>query len=147
MRCSSAARRRVLLGLIAACALCVPTASWATPETLRRAISNIVCAPGDVLLSPVVATYTVVDNMRSINDSTGVRVAYAFPAVVWNTGIVVGIGVIREITGLLELFPGVGLFFSESDIDPLLAPVENSEALWEYENDAIYLRVGMLYTA
>lgn len=147
MRTSPIARRFAVLGAISAFALCLPSASSATPDTLKRAISNILCAPGDIVLSPVIATYTVVDNMRNIRDSTGVRVAYAFPSVAWNTGVVVGIGVIREITGLLELLPGVGLFFSESDIDPLLAPVENSEALWEYENDAILLRIGMLYTA
>ena len=142
------ARRRWMAGLFAATLLCsVASPASATSETLKRSIENIICAPLDVLLSPVVAMITLTDNMRYIDDSPGVQLAYPLPAAGWNTGLVAGIGVLRAIDGLLELIPGVFLFFSESDIDPLFAPVENSEALFEIDSPVILLRFGMKYTA
>lgn len=140
--------RRLAGGLFAATLLCaLPSPASATSETLKRSIESIICAPFDVLLSPVISVITITDNLRFIDDSPGVQIAYPLPAVGWNTGMVIGIGVIRGIDGLLEFIPGVLLFFSESDIDPLFAPVENSEALFEIDSPIILLRFGMKYTA
>lgn len=119
----------------------------ATSETLMRSIESIVCAPFDVLLSPVISVMTITENLRNIDDSPGVQLAYPLPAVGWNTGLVIGAGVLRGMDGLLEFIPGLFLFFSESDIDPLFAPVENSEALYELDTPVILLRFGMKYTA
>jgi hypothetical protein len=129
-----------------ALAFAAPPAA-ATPATLRRALSNIVCGPLDVALAPIVGPKMTVDNLRFIDDTPGVRAFWAVPGVIWNTGIEIGLGVIREMTGLIELGPGLLLFFSESDLDPLLAPVEDSEALVDYETPLIHFRFGMFYTA
>jgi len=137
------ARRRIAVTGLAACLLCaLPSVASATSDTLKRSIESIIGAPFDVLLSPVIAVVTITDNLRYVDDSPGVQIAYPLPAVAWNTGIVIGIGVIRGMDGLLEFIPGVMLFFSESDIDPLLAPVENSEALYEIDSPVILLRLG-----
>jgi hypothetical protein len=146
----SAARRRrgraaLLAGLGAALLAAAP--AQATPETLKRSISNILFGPFDVALAPVVAAKTVYDGVRFIDDSLAVRLFYPVPGVIWNTGIVAGVGVIREMTGLLELIPGLLLFFSKDDLDPLLAPAEDSDALVEIENDFLPIRFGVLYTA
>ena len=69
------------------------------------------------------------------------------PAMAWNTGIVAGVGALRMVDGILEFIPGWFLRSSESDIDPLFAPVENSEALYEFEWGYILLRIGMKYTS
>ena len=125
----------------------VASPASATSETLLRSIENIICSPFDVILSPVIGTMTVTDNMRYIDDSPGVQVAYPLPAAAWNTGIVAGTGVLRAVDGVLEFIPGLFLLFSESDIDALFAPVENSEALFEIDSPFILLRFGMKYTA
>ena len=141
-------RCRLAVGMFAATLLfAVASPASATSETLKRSIESIICAPFDILLSPVIAVMTITDNLRYIDDSPGVQIAYPLPSVGWNTGIIIGVAVIREIDGLLELIPGVMLFFSESDIDPLFAPVENSEALYEIDSPIILLRFGMKYTA
>ncbi len=119
----------------------------ATPATLKRALGNILFGPMDVLTAPIVGPKSAIDNIRFIDDTPGVRAFWALPGVVWNTGIVIGLGVIREMTGLIELGPGLLLFFSESDLDPLLAPVEDSDALVDYETPVIHVRFGMFYTA
>lgn len=135
-------------GLLVCALLQLPAApASATPETLRRALGNILCGPLDVLMAPIVGPKMTIDNIRFIDDTPGVRAFWALPGVVWNTGITIGLGVIREMTGLIELGPGLLLFFSESDLDPLLAPVEDSDALVDYETPVLHLRFGMFYTA
>jgi len=137
-----------MVGLFAALLLCgMSSPASATSETLKRSFENILCGPLDIILSPIVAVITLKDNLRYIDDSPGVQLAYPLPAAGWNTGIIVGVGVLRIMDGLLEVIPGVFLFFSESDIDPLFAPVENSEALYEIDSPVILLRFGMKYTA
>jgi len=141
-------RRRLVTGLSAAVLMfAVASPASATSETLLRSIESIICAPFDVILSPIIATMTLTENMRYIDDSHGVQVAYALPAAGWNTGIVAGVGVLRTVYGVLEFVPGLFLLFSESDIDALFAPVENSEALYEIDSPFILLRFGMKYTA
>ena len=41
---------------------------------------------------------------------------------------------IRSFTGALETAPGIVLFASESDVDALFNPVEDSGALFEWDN-------------
>jgi hypothetical protein len=140
-----AGRAALLAGLGAALLLAAP--AQASPETLKRSLGNILFAPLDVALAPVVGAKTVYDGVRFIDDSLGVRIFYPIPGVIWNTGIVAGIGVIREMTGLIELIPGLLLFFSKDDLDPLLDPAESADALVEIENDFLPIRFGLLYTA
>ena len=140
-----AGRAARLAGLGAALLAAAP--AQATPETLKRAVSNILFAPLDVALAPVVGAKTVYDGVRFIDDSLGVRIFYPIPGVIWNTGIVAGVGVIREMTGLIELIPGLLLFFSKDDLDPLLDPAESTDALVDIPNDFLPIRFGVLYTA
>jgi hypothetical protein len=51
-----------------------PSAVQASPETLRRAFGNLIQAPLDVALAPVVAARTLVNNLRDIDDTPAVRV-------------------------------------------------------------------------
>lgn len=93
--------------------------------------------PFDMLLAPVQAVNTVYRNLEDVDDSTGVRVAYAVPGVGWLTLLNFGCGMIRILTGTLEVVPGVLLFGSESDIEPLFDPVEDAGALFEWDNPLI----------
>jgi hypothetical protein len=119
---------------MAAGLLLAPAASEASPETLRRSVGNIVQAPIDVLLSPVVAARTLVTNLRDVDDTIPVRVVYAAPGYVWLTGVQVGASVLRGVAGALELVPGVFLMPFETDIDPLFDPADRGAALVELEN-------------
>jgi hypothetical protein len=126
--------------------LAAPPAS-ATPDTLKRSMGNILFAPFDVVLSPVVAGRIVYTNMRDIDDSQWVRIVYPLPGYVWTTGLQIGASVLREITGLIELLPGLGLVFFEADLDPLYAPVERGEALVDVETPVLNIKFGMNYTS
>ncbi len=132
-------------GLLAGALLLASPAS-ATPETLKRSVGNIIQAPIDMALSPVVATRTVYQNLRDIDDTVGVRIAYVVPGIAWNTGVQAMAAVIREITGLLELVPGLGLFFLDADLDPLYAPIERGNALVDVDTTFIHWKFGIDYT-
>ena len=113
----------------------LPASAQASPETLRRATGNIIQAPLDVFLAPIVAGRTLVGNLRDIDDTTAVRVFYAVPGYLWLTGVQVGAGVLRGVSGALELLPGIFLLPFETDIDPLFDPADRGAALVEWENE------------
>jgi hypothetical protein len=127
-------------------AFVAPGTAHATGETLKRATSNLLMAPLDIALSPIVAGKTIVTNMRDIDDSTAVRVTYAVPGYIFLTGVQAGAGVIRAVTGVLEFVPGIGLLFFDTDLDPLYDPVERGDALVDYDTRFLNVKFGIDYT-
>jgi len=111
-----------------------PAPAEASPEVIRRGFSNIICGPLDMILSPFVGGYTLAENIADIDDSTGVRIVYFLPGWIWLSGLNLGSGAIRTITGALEMVPGVLLYPFETDVDPLFDPVENAGAWVDWEN-------------
>jgi len=141
-------RARRPIALIASALLlaaAVPQSAMASPDTLRRSFSNILNGPFDMLLSPIVGGLTLARNIQEIDDSTGVRVAYAVPGWIWLTGLNFGSGGIRILTGALESVPGVLLFPFESDIDPLFDAVEDAGAMVEWDNPIIDIESPWVY--
>ena len=130
------------------------------PETLQRSVGNLVQAPLDILLAPVVAGRTLFQNLRDIDDTPAVRIFYALPGYAWLTGLHVGAGALRGITGALELLPGIFLLPFETDLGTLFDPAETGGALIEYDNpladvDALHyfplvtwhIKFGIRYTS
>lgn len=151
---------RVSAAAVAAALLALsPAPAAASPETLQRSIGNLLQAPLDILLAPVVAGRTLYQNLRDIDDTPAVRVVYALPGYAWLTGLHVGAGALRGIAGALELIPGIILLPLETDLDPLYDPAETGGALVELDNplaeiDSLYyvplitwnIKFGIRYT-
>ena len=117
----------------------------ASEETFKRAITNLLFGPLDCALSPIVGPRSVYRNLQDIDDSTGVRVVYAVPGVIWNTAFNIAGGVLRTFTGMLELGPGILLLPFEVDMDPLFAPPERADALIDEYYDDIPFKIGIDY--
>ena len=137
---------------LAACALAVAllgpvttAPAHASPDTMRRAVSNIVGGPMDMLLSPITGILTLARNIQDIEDSTAVRVVYVVPGWVWLTGLNFGAGGIRFFTGTLETLPGFFLFPFETDIDTLFDPVDDAGALIDYDNPLMWVENPWFY--
>lgn len=141
--------RRRLAAVLAFCALIalLPGAAGAGTETLKRSVGNMVQAPLDLALSPVVAGRSIYRNLQDIEDSTAVRIAYPLPGFVWNTMVQAGASLIRGITGILEFVPGLILLPFDSEMDPLFDPVERNEALVDYETPVLWIKFGIDYTS
>lgn len=119
----------------------------ASPETLKRAVSNALFGPADIALSPVMGPWTVYNGLRYQDDSPGVRWFYTVPGVIWNFGVQAAAGCLRTVAGLLELGPGLGLFFFETDLDPIYAPAERADAWVDRDTPVLYVKLGLDYVA
>jgi hypothetical protein len=141
--------RRVsgILGALAALLVGLVTAfpAHASPETLKRSVSNIIFGPFDIVFSPVVGSQTVYRNIQDIDDSMWVRVVYVVPGVVWNTTLTMGSGIIRCMTGLIEFVPGLGLLPFDADLDVLFAPAEKADALVDEDTPVLNIKFGVNY--
>ena len=138
--------RGALVAIALTLALGAASPAQAGPDVLKRSVGNILFAPIDMALSPFIAANTIYTNLRNVDDSLGVRVAYVPMGFAWNTGVQAMGAVVREITGLIELVPGIGLFFLDADMDPLLAPVERGNALMSVDSEIFPIKIGIDYT-
>jgi len=132
-----------------AVALLAALPATATTAVLRRAFENMPQGVGDVVLSPYTAGHTLYTNMTTIEDTLPVRIAYCVPGYVWNLMSNAGGGLIRSLTGVLELPTGLVLLFSDAEMEPLFDPAEDNEALitWDEYEDIYRVKTGISYTA
>jgi hypothetical protein len=134
--------------LVAALALGIATPSGATTDVIQRSFENMPQGITDALLSPVTAGQSVYNNLNTIEDTTGVRVAYTVPGYFWNVMCNFGGGLIRTITGVIELPTGLFLLFSDAEMEPLFDPVEDNEALISFDQfeDVYRVKTGISYS-
>ncbi|MEN8159249.1 MAG: hypothetical protein ABFS41_04160 [Myxococcota bacterium] len=142
-------RTTLLSGLLAATvALGVAAPAQATTDVLQRSFENMPQGILDSVLAPVTAGQSIYNNLQNIEDTPGVRIAYTVPGYLWNTMGNFGGGVIRTLTGVLELPTGIILLFTDAEVDALLHPVEANESLILYDEyeDIYRVKFGMHYT-
>lgn len=141
------AARLALVGAVLALVFVVSSPASASPRTLKRSVENLLLWPFDLVLSPVVAGKTVYTNLREIDDSNAVRVAYPIPGFAFLTFVQAGSATIRGVTGVIEFLPGLGLLFFETDLDPLFDPPAENDALVDFENPVFNFKFGVSYTS
>jgi hypothetical protein len=149
--------RRSTIGSVVLSTLCLfialplitlPQSATASSETFVRSVSNMTQGPFDVLLSPITAATGITQKLRDVEDHWAVRAFFVAPGYVWYTGVIIGGGVLRTITGSLELVPGIFLLPFEADMDTLFDPVERAPAMVELDTPCCYnLKFGLDYTS
>lgn len=117
----------------------------ASPETLKRSVTNLTMAPLDLVSAPVAAVWTIRRNLADVDDSRNVRLFYPAPGFVWVTMNHAGASVLRGVAGALEFLPGLGLVFFETDMSPLFPPAVDNEALVNYETPLLNVKFGLDY--
>ncbi len=139
--------RTWVLSVVVALLTALPAA--ATTDVLQRAFENMPQGVADAALAPYTAGQTLYNNMTTIEDTLPVRIAYIVPGYVWNFMSNFGGGVIRSITGVLELPTGLVLLFTDAEFEPLFDPAEDNEALITYDEyeDVYRVKMGISYTA
>jgi hypothetical protein len=120
----------------------------ATTDVLQRSFENMPQGLFDAVLSPYTAGRSIYNNMRTIQDTPGVRIAYVVPGYAWNVMCNFGGGLIRSLTGVMELPTGLVLLFSDAEMEPLFDPVEDNEAvvLFDQFEDVYRVKFGVNYT-
>jgi hypothetical protein len=123
----------------------VPSLGSASPATLQRSVQNILFAPVDLVLAPVVAGRAICENLATTDDSIAVKVVFLVPGFFWNTAVQLGASLVREVTGLIEVVPGLVLLPWEADLPVLFAPAEHGDAMLDVETGALHVRAGVNY--
>ncbi len=141
------ARRACALLAAVSLLLIAPLSAQAGVGTLTHSVSNILFAPLDILLAPVTAGKGEIEKLMDVEDTPGVRIAYAVPGYFFYTGVVMGAGVIRGFSGMLQFIPGVLLLPFETELDPLMDPVEKAPALVELDYEVFPVKFGIDYTS
>jgi len=120
----------------------------ATTSVIKRSFENMPQGVVDAVLSPVTAGTSVYNNLTTIEDTMPVRVAYAVPGYAWNVMCNFGGGIIRSLTGVLELPVGVVLLFTDADLEPLFDPAEDNEGLIVFDQfeDIYKVNTGIAYS-
>jgi hypothetical protein len=137
---------RLVAGLGLALVLVSPQPAHAGYETFKRSVGNILFAPLDLVLSPVTAGITEVNNLQNIEDTQLVQIFYAVPGYVWLTALNATASVLREATGLLELAPGIVLLaFPDQEMSPLFDPSERGNALVDQDTPVVNVKFGVDY--
>ena len=144
---SSSIRRFCACGAVLVLLIAVASPAAASPETLKRAMGNILFSPLDMGLAPVVAAHSIYTNLNDVGDSLGVQLAYPIPGFAWNTGLTIGAGAMRMLTGLIELLPGLVLLPFEADMDPLFAPADKGNALVDIDTPPLHVKFGIDYSS
>ncbi len=139
--------RTWMLSVVVALLAALPAA--ATTDVLQRAFENMPQGVADAALSPYTAGRTLYNNITTIDDTLPVRIAYIVPGYAWNLMSNFGGGVVRAITGVLELPTGLVLLFTDAEFEPLFDPAEDNEALITYDEyeDIYRVKMGISYTA
>ncbi|MDH3212049.1 MAG: hypothetical protein OEM05_06150 [Myxococcales bacterium] len=142
---TSLRRGRCLFAALLALALLGASPAGASPETLKRSASNLLMSPLDVVCGPYVGVKSIFVNIRDIEDTRGVRIAYFVPGLAWNIGMQTFGAGFRALAGALELLPGIVLLPFETNMDPLYALPERQDGLVDIETPPLYIKFGINY--
>jgi hypothetical protein len=137
---------RFAAGLALTAALLAPAPAHAGYETFKRSVGNILFAPLDLVLAPVTAGITEVNNLTNVEDTQLVQIFYAVPGYAWLTALNATSSVLRGATGFLELIPGIILLaLPEQEMSPLFDPSERGNALVDQETPVLNVKFGVDY--
>ncbi len=139
-------RLSALLGV--ACLVCAlaPASAKADPSQLCRAITTMLLAPTDLILSPYIAGRDQYTRMQDNDDTTGVIVAYTVPGYIFLTAIQVYSSAIRFVAGALEFVPGLLTFFREGSTTAYFYDQHNGKAMINQDWGPCPIRIGNSYT-
>lgn len=137
----------VALALALLASIAVPGTARAGGETIKRSFENMLQAPFDLALSPVVAGKSLYTNLRDQSDSTAVRWAYPVPGYFWLTGVQMGASVLRGISGVLTFPIGVALLPFDYELPVLFDPADRGAALVDKDTPPFHFKFGIDYTS
>lgn len=111
-----------------------PASAHASPDTLRRALENVTQAPVDLLCAPVLAGTALRGNLPEVESSLQ-RKSYVVPGYLGLLSLQILSAVAREVTGVLQIVPGVALFpFVGRDLGPAWDPFHLGDAWVDWSN-------------
>ena len=128
-------RIRCTGGLYLAVALtALASPAYASPETLRVAIEDVVVGVADLGLSPITSARATWRSRAAASDNGLLQALYVVPAWLGWTGLQVVQAGLRVLTGALQLVPGIALFPFPADVPADFNVFRRGELLLDLEN-------------
>ena len=138
-------RTIALFALLLALAGGIPAQARADAGQLCRATSNMVLAPGDMILGPFIAGKDEYYGLTEIDDPTALKVVGAVPGYILLVGLQTGGSIIRAIAGVMEFPLGVVTLFREGEQPPLFRSQNDAWALYSDDFGPCPVRIGTSY--
>jgi hypothetical protein len=106
----------------------------ASPDSLRRAIGDVVFGATDVAASPVTGGVATARNLPAVSEHGALQGLYAVPGWVGLTVLHAAQGALRSLVGVVEIIPGLALLPFDADLPEGFNPFRRGEALVDVEN-------------
>ena len=138
--------RALLLALVlATLAGGVPSQARADAGQLCRSVANMVLAPSDMLLGPIVAGKDEYYGLTEIDDPVALKAAGAIPGYLLLLGLQTGGSIFRAIAGVMEFPLGVVTLFREGEQPPLFRSQQDAWAWYSEDFGPCPVHVGVSY--
>lgn len=138
--------RALLLALVlATLAGGVPSQARADAGQLCRSVANMVLAPSDMLLGPVVAGKDEYYGLTEIDDPVALKAVGAIPGYILLLGLQTGGSIFRAIAGVMEFPLGVVTLFREGEQPPLFRSQQDAWAWYSEDFGPCPVHVGVSY--
>lgn len=145
-RAGSLSVRTAVLALALMAALsAAPGEARADASQLCRAGANLLLAPFDALLAPVIVSKDMYYGLTEIDDPMGLKIAGAVPGFIFLNGVQVGGAIFREIAAVFEFIPGVVTLFREGAQPALYRSAEDAWALYAEQYGPCPVKIGISY--
>ena len=137
--------------LLLACVLAAGFVVWAPQDAradatqLCRAGANLVLAPFDALLGPIIAGKDEYYGLTEIDDPVALKAFGAIPGYILLNGLQLGGSMFREISALMELPIGMVTLFRDGPQPPLFRSQEEAWALFSEDYGKCPVRFGTSY--
>jgi len=122
-----------------------PGQAKADASQLCRAGANLVLAPFDALLGPVIAAKDEYYGLTEIDDPLSNKIGAAAPGYVLLVGMQIGGALIREIAGVFEIIPGFVTLFRKEAQPPLFRSAEDAWSLYGEQFGPCPVKIGISY--
>ncbi len=123
----------------------VPGEAKADASQLCRAGANLVLAPFDFLLAPVIVAKDEYYGLTEVDDPMAIKVMGAVPGYVFLLGVQTGGAIFREIAAVFEFIPGIVTLFREGSQPALYRSAEDAWALYAEEYGPCPVKIGISY--
>ncbi len=141
---SSLLRATLFFALLGTLLGAQPRYARADPSQLCRAFSSITLAPTDILLAPYISGRDAIGALSEEGHPYKVWVSFlpSYPVFIV---IQVGGAVMRIVTGVFEISPGLVSLFTEDAGEPLFARQDEAPQIYRNELGPCPVRVGTSY--
>ena len=122
-----------------------PGEAKADASQLCRATANLVLAPFDALLAPIIVAKDEYYGLTEIDDPLALKIAGAAPGYVFLLGVQIGGAIFREISAAFEFIPGLVTLFREGSQPALYRSAEDAWALYAEQYGPCPVKLGISY--